>query len=186
MPLIRIFRNQRGSSAMLIFGGLIILVGSAVFLMQYNKSTRYQLSQAIAKMEIDAALMSVHGGIRSALNTFPDGSCLPSMLDRTRLSSYRRFNDEASLIQFDLNETQLKSQPMGCLLPKELLDRVQSVAVKISPLQEDLSGMLRKVEVVVEVITKAKDAKFSRRAKLARVYQFQPLSVSRFGLMFPN
>jgi hypothetical protein len=171
---------------MLIFAGLIVVIGSAVALVQYNKSTRYQLTQAIAKMEIDSAVMSVHGGIRAALTEFPAAGCLPSAMDPAKVKSYRRFEDNAALIEFSLNEAQMKSEKMSCLLSPEQIERLSSLKVKIMQLQSTNAGMLRKVEVVVEVTTKAKNEKFIRRAKLARTYQLQPLSVSRFGLMFTS
>lgn len=184
MRIPSVSRNERGSSAMLIFAGLIVVMGAAVALVQYNKSTRYQLAQAVAKMEIDAAVMSVHGGVRAALNEYPTSGCLPSAMDASRVRSYRRFDRDADLIEFDLDEAKLKSERTGCLLSTELRDRLSHLKVKVMQLQDNKDGMLRKVEVVVEVTTKAKNEKFARVAKLARTYQFQPLSIARFGLMF--
>ncbi|RZA08773.1 MAG: hypothetical protein EOP11_03835 [Proteobacteria bacterium] len=186
MHLPRAYSGERGSSALFIFVGLLIVVGIATGLVQYNKSTRYQLTQSVAKMEIDSALMSVHGGIRAALLEYPADDCMPSAFSANKLKSYRIFEPDkhAELIEFELNEAGLSSERLGCLLSKAQVEKISSLKIKISPLQELRDGLLRKVEVVVEITSKAKSEKFARRVKLARLYQFQPLSISRFGLTF--
>jgi hypothetical protein len=184
MPSSRRFKEERGSSALFLFPGLMVVVAVGVGIVQWNKSTQYQLSQAVAKMEVDAILTGAQAGVRAALKDYPAEDCLPSALAEAKVKSYRRFDRDADIIEFTLDEKALVSEKTGCLLPKELLPRIETLKIKVSPLQENKDAMQRKVEVVTEVTTKAKKERFSRKARMARIYQFQPLSISRFGLMF--
>ena len=174
---------------MLIFGALMVVVGSAVFLNHHNKTTRYQLQNVIARMELDAALTSAQGGIRRALLDYPTSGCaMPPDLSQSRLYAFRRYDNSAPLIEFDLRDTpsnpQLTNTDISCLMTPEEKRKLGRLKVKVMELINESNFLMRKVEVMVEAESKAKPGVIVRTAKISRTYQVQPLTLSRFGLLF--